>query len=83
MGGWDLSKSEGPIELGLGSGAMPKSFAEIQRIASERRLDSLDGLSIMDLDVLLATLNRQRVPASEEEVFCRFYLEVVQRIRNR
>jgi len=83
VGGWDLSKSKGHIELGLGSRAMPKTFAELQRIALERRLDSLDDLSIMDLDVLLATLNRQRVPASEEEVFCRFYLEVVQRIRNR
>lgn len=61
---------------------MPKSFAEIERIALEHRLDSLDGLSVMDLSVLLATLNRKRVPLHEEAIFSQFYLEVVQRVRN-
>jgi hypothetical protein len=61
---------------------MPKTIAEIERIALERRFDSLDGLSAQDLSVLLATLKRQRVPLAEEEVFNRFYLEVVQRVRN-
>lgn len=62
---------------------MAKTFAELQEIAQERRLDSLDGLSDRDLDVLLATLNRQRVPLAEEEAFAQFYLEVVRRIRSR
>lgn len=61
---------------------MSKTISEIERIALERRLDSLECLSALDLNVLLATLNRQRVPLPEEEVFTRFYLEVVQRVRN-
>ncbi len=62
---------------------MPKSLAEIERIARDRRLDALAGLSDVDLHVLLATLNRQATPDLEEESFARFYLEVVNRIKNR
>ncbi|MEO7425745.1 MAG: hypothetical protein ABI036_11200 [Fibrobacteria bacterium] len=62
---------------------MAKTIAEIERIALERRLDSLDGLSAQELNVLLATLKRQRVPLAEEEIFTQFYLEVAQRVRNR
>jgi hypothetical protein len=65
----------------LRTGLMPKTFAEITRIATERRLASLEGLSKMDLSVLLATLNRQRVPLAEEDAFAQFYLEVVNRYR--
>lgn len=83
VGGWDLLPPKDISTWVLGSGSMPKTFAELQRIALERRLDSLAGLSAMDLDVLLATLNRQRVPLADEEIFCGFYLEVVQRVRNR
>ena len=61
---------------------MPKTMAEIRQIALERRLDSLNGLSEMDLNVLLATLKRQRVPLREEGDFSQFYVEVVDRIRN-
>ena len=61
---------------------MPKTWAEIRRIAWERRPDSLDDLSEMDLHFLLAMLNRQRVPRWEEGDFSQFYLEVVARIRN-
>ena len=61
---------------------MPKTWAEIRKIASEHRPDSLDGLSEMDLHFLLVMLNRQRVPRWEEGDFSQFYLKVVKRIRN-
>jgi hypothetical protein len=67
--------------LALRAEIMPKTFSEINRIALERRLASLEGLSKMDLSVLLATLNRQRVPLSEADAFARFYLEVANRYR--
>lgn len=61
---------------------MAKTLGEIQKIARECRLESLEDLSWMDLSVLLTALNRYRVPLDEETKFCDFYMAVVEKIRH-
>jgi hypothetical protein len=60
-----------------------KSLDEIHQIAQQPDIRALDALSEKELRVLLATLNRFRVDADEEESFTAFYLEVASRARNR
>jgi hypothetical protein len=60
-----------------------KNLGEIRQIALDRDVQALDVLSKMELNVLLATLNRFRVGAREEEAFTEFYLKVADKIRNR
>ena len=61
---------------------MPKTLAEIRKLALARNLDDLDGLSETDLNVLLATLKKKKIPLKEEMDFRDFYPEVVTRLRS-
>jgi hypothetical protein len=60
-----------------------KSLDEIRRIAKELNVEALATLSDLDLNVLLATLNRYRPEPMEEEFFAAFYLKVADQVRNR
>lgn len=59
-----------------------KNLGEIRQIAQTRDEKALESLSKTELNVLLATLNRFRVVANEEEAFTEFFLKVAGRIRN-
>ena len=60
-----------------------KSFGEMRQIAQWRDAETLNGLTGIELGVLLAILNRVRVGVEEEDAFTEFYLEVIHRIRDR
>lgn len=60
---------------------MPKTVLEIRAIARRRKTDSLSDLTCREYDVLLFELNRTRYELREQESFIRFYMAVVEGVR--
>ena len=83
ISGWEDRTFSPPKDTSTPGFSPVKSLGEIHRIAQQRDIHAVDGLSDMELKVLLDTLSRFSVDEEEKASFTAFYLEVANRIRNR
>lgn len=60
-----------------------RMVGRITRVALERRSDSLEVLSNLELGFLRVLLMRQIVPASEKDSFAKFFLKVTEHIKEK
>jgi hypothetical protein len=61
---------------------IPKTLLEIREIARMRQEKAIAGLTCRDLEVLLFELNRTRYELREQDSFIRFYMAVIEAVRD-
>lgn len=59
----------------------PKTLLEIREIARIRQEKAIEGLTYRELEALLFELNRTRYELREQDSFIRFYMSVIEAVR--